>query len=393
MWWVGRITGCDPPAIHRHRCSNGPDERTLQGYGRPIDREPPRPARRPPVFPDPTPTDRRGDRPRAWECSPLIRSSCCSSSSRSARRSAECAIKGVGLGPAAALFAGLGVSAINPDLAELPAIIPLFGLALFIYTSDSASGPAFFGGLRQDGLRVSVAVARAARRDRADRRRRQRSCSTSTPVPVPGCSPDRRRTRRHCRPRSSSSLRRSRRTRSPTRSSATRSCIPLGVVAMIAAAGWSLAPGPTPGSRPADRSRVRRPRSTQRDQRDRDRHPPRPAEPRRVAIVGGRTARLLAGRFRTTGYSTSQFRHRNTSITFSTALCIGARKVSPPQTGQFGTGLGSKSLGKISDIANLLLLARRQRSPALDGDWFGTNVREQRRRSECVAVKNSQKSA
>lgn len=67
-------------------------------------------------------------------------------------------IKGVGLGPAAALFAGLAVSAVNPDLAELPAIIPLFGLALFIYTVGLASGPAFFGGLRQDGLRVSVAV-------------------------------------------------------------------------------------------------------------------------------------------------------------------------------------------------------------------------------------------
>ena len=67
-------------------------------------------------------------------------------------------IKGVGLGPAAALFAGLAVSAIEPDLADLPAIIPLFGLALFIYTVGLASGPAFFGGLRQDGLRVSVAV-------------------------------------------------------------------------------------------------------------------------------------------------------------------------------------------------------------------------------------------
>lgn len=68
-------------------------------------------------------------------------------------------IKGVGLGPAAALFAGLAISAIEPDLADLPAIIPLFGLALFIYTIGLASGPAFFGGLRQDGLRVSVAVA------------------------------------------------------------------------------------------------------------------------------------------------------------------------------------------------------------------------------------------
>jgi putative transport protein len=67
-------------------------------------------------------------------------------------------IRGVGLGPAAALFAGLGLSAIDPDLADLPVIIPLFGLALFIYTVGLASGPAFFGGLRQDGLKVSAAV-------------------------------------------------------------------------------------------------------------------------------------------------------------------------------------------------------------------------------------------
>ncbi len=66
--------------------------------------------------------------------------------------------RGVGLGPAAALFAGLAISAIEPDLADLPAIIPLFGLALFIYTIGLASGPAFFGGLREDGLRVSIAV-------------------------------------------------------------------------------------------------------------------------------------------------------------------------------------------------------------------------------------------
>jgi putative transport protein len=66
--------------------------------------------------------------------------------------------RGVGLGPAAALFAGLAISAIEPDLADLPAIIPLFGLALFVYTVGLASGPAFFGGLRQDGVRVSAAM-------------------------------------------------------------------------------------------------------------------------------------------------------------------------------------------------------------------------------------------
>ncbi|HSL75076.1 MAG TPA: TrkA C-terminal domain-containing protein [Ilumatobacteraceae bacterium] len=68
-------------------------------------------------------------------------------------------VRGVGLGPAAALFTGLAISAIEPELAELPAIIPLFGLALFIYTVGLASGPAFFGGLRQDGVRVALSVA------------------------------------------------------------------------------------------------------------------------------------------------------------------------------------------------------------------------------------------
>lgn len=67
-------------------------------------------------------------------------------------------IGGVGLGPAAALFAGLAASAIEPDLADLPAIIPLFGLALFIYTVGLASGPAFFGGLRENGPRIGLAV-------------------------------------------------------------------------------------------------------------------------------------------------------------------------------------------------------------------------------------------
>lgn len=67
-------------------------------------------------------------------------------------------VRGVGLGPAAALFAGLAASAIEPDLADLPAIIPLFGLALFIYTVGLASGPAFFGGLRENGPRIGVAV-------------------------------------------------------------------------------------------------------------------------------------------------------------------------------------------------------------------------------------------
>ncbi len=65
-------------------------------------------------------------------------------------------IGGVGLGPAAALFVGLAASAIEPDLADLPAIIPEFGLALFIYTIGLASGPAFVDGIRRDGVQIVV---------------------------------------------------------------------------------------------------------------------------------------------------------------------------------------------------------------------------------------------
>ena len=67
-------------------------------------------------------------------------------------------IRGVGLGPAAALFVGLAVSAWNADLADLPAIIPEFGLVLFIYTIGLASGPAFVAGIRRDGFRIVVGV-------------------------------------------------------------------------------------------------------------------------------------------------------------------------------------------------------------------------------------------
>lgn len=65
-------------------------------------------------------------------------------------------IGGVGLGPAAALFVGLAASAIEPDLADLPAIIPEFGLALFIYTIGLASGPAFVDGIRRDGVQIVI---------------------------------------------------------------------------------------------------------------------------------------------------------------------------------------------------------------------------------------------
>ncbi len=50
-------------------------------------------------------------------------------------------VKGVSLGPAAALFVGLAVSAFDDRLANTPAIVSQIGLALFIYTVGLASGP------------------------------------------------------------------------------------------------------------------------------------------------------------------------------------------------------------------------------------------------------------
>ncbi|MEQ9163559.1 MAG: hypothetical protein RLN74_12680, partial [Ilumatobacter fluminis] len=42
-------------------------------------------------------------------------------------------VRGVGLGPAAALFVGLAFSAVDADLANVPSIVPTLGLGLFIY--------------------------------------------------------------------------------------------------------------------------------------------------------------------------------------------------------------------------------------------------------------------
>lgn len=67
-------------------------------------------------------------------------------------------IAGVALGPAAALFAGLAVSAIDEDLANTPLILTQVGLALFIYTVGLASGPSFLAELRRGGARVLVGV-------------------------------------------------------------------------------------------------------------------------------------------------------------------------------------------------------------------------------------------
>ncbi len=67
-------------------------------------------------------------------------------------------VKGIALGPAAALFVGLAVSAADDRLANTPAIVPQIGLALFIYTVGLASGPSFLAELRRGGARVLVGV-------------------------------------------------------------------------------------------------------------------------------------------------------------------------------------------------------------------------------------------
>jgi len=67
-------------------------------------------------------------------------------------------VKGVALGPAAALFVGLAVSAFDDRLANTPAIVSQIGLALFIYTVGLASGPSFLAELRRGGAKVLVGV-------------------------------------------------------------------------------------------------------------------------------------------------------------------------------------------------------------------------------------------
>ncbi len=64
--------------------------------------------------------------------------------------------RGISLGPAGALFAGLALSAID-DRLSIPEELGTFGLALFTYTIGLSSGPAFFSSLRTQ-WRVLLAV-------------------------------------------------------------------------------------------------------------------------------------------------------------------------------------------------------------------------------------------
>ncbi|MCB1000664.1 MAG: hypothetical protein KDB40_15320 [Acidimicrobiales bacterium] len=64
-------------------------------------------------------------------------------------------VKGVSLGPAGALFAGLALSAVDERLA-IPEVVGTVGLALFTYGIGLASGPQFFASLRSQGRSLGV---------------------------------------------------------------------------------------------------------------------------------------------------------------------------------------------------------------------------------------------
>jgi putative transport protein len=70
-------------------------------------------------------------------------------------------VKGVSLGPAAALFVGLAVGAVDEALsgAEGLGLLRELGLVLFTYTVGLASGPTFFAGIRRGGARAIALTA------------------------------------------------------------------------------------------------------------------------------------------------------------------------------------------------------------------------------------------
>lgn len=63
-------------------------------------------------------------------------------------------IRGVSLGPAAALFVGLAIGAVDESFGSTQGLTVLreLGLVLFTYTIGLASGPTFFSGLRRGGV-------------------------------------------------------------------------------------------------------------------------------------------------------------------------------------------------------------------------------------------------
>jgi putative transport protein len=66
---------------------------------------------------------------------------------------------GVSAGPAGALFAGLALSALVPEVAGVvPPLLGTLGLTLFAYTVGLAGGPSFFAGLRRTAPVMLAAV-------------------------------------------------------------------------------------------------------------------------------------------------------------------------------------------------------------------------------------------
>lgn len=66
-------------------------------------------------------------------------------------------LRGVSLGVAAVLFAGLAIGSLHPAL-KLPEIVYLLGQAIFIYTIGLSSGAAFFSSFRRKGVRDNLFV-------------------------------------------------------------------------------------------------------------------------------------------------------------------------------------------------------------------------------------------
>lgn len=62
---------------------------------------------------------------------------------------------GFKLGVAAVLFVGLGFATIEPNI-QIPPLIYIIGLALFVYTIGLESGPEFFASLKSRGIRHNI---------------------------------------------------------------------------------------------------------------------------------------------------------------------------------------------------------------------------------------------
>ncbi len=68
-------------------------------------------------------------------------------------------VAGVSIGPGGALFAGLALSALLPELAgTVPDLLGTLGLTLFAYAIGLAGGPSFFSGLRRNARAILASV-------------------------------------------------------------------------------------------------------------------------------------------------------------------------------------------------------------------------------------------